>query len=201
MASTTEIANLALAHLGVGKAISTLDTEQSEEARVCRLFYDIARDATLKDFPWPFATAFAAVGLVEEDPTDEWAFSYRVPSDCLHVRRILSGTRNETRQTRVPYKLGVDSAGGLLYTDAEDAEIEYTVRQDDPGRYPADFVLAFSERLSAYVAPRLTAGDPFKLSEKVLRLYFLEMSNARANAVNEQQDEELPKSELERARE
>ena len=42
MASSTEIANLALSHLGNGTEIADLETERSSEASACRRFYDVA---------------------------------------------------------------------------------------------------------------------------------------------------------------
>lgn len=196
MASETEIANLALSHLGIGKEIASLETEKSEEATACRRFYTLLRDSSLRDFPWPFATKIIAVGLVEEDPNDEWSFSYRYPTDCLKLRRILSGTRNDNRQTRIPYKVARDDDGLLIWTDKEDAEVEYTVKETNPERFSADFVTFLSLRLSVAIAPRLTRGDPFKMGERAARLYELEVSKARATAVNEQQDEENPESEF-----
>ncbi len=195
MASEVEIANLALSHLGIGKEIALL-TEKSEEAAACRRFYTTLRDASQRDFPWPFCTKIIAVGLVEADPNDEWSFSYRYPSDCMKMRRILSGTRNDNRQTRVPYRVISDSDGQLILTDKEDAEIEYTVKITNPERFSVDFIHFLSLRLAAMIAPRLTRGDPFKMGARALQLYEFECSKARATAVNEQQDEENPQSEF-----
>jgi len=200
MASTTEIANLALSHLGVGKEIADLDTEASQEASSCRRFFAIARDATLRDFPWPFATKFVTLGLIEADPTDEWSYSYRYPSDCLMVRRILSGLRNDNRQSRQPFKIVQDSSGRLIYTDEVEASIEYTVLEDDPAKYPPDFTMALSLRLAAYAAPRVTGGDPFKMGQRAMQMYLDEISNARENSAMEQQDEEVVQSEFIRSR-
>lgn len=196
MASETEIANLALSHLGVGTEITSLETEKSEEAAACRRFYTLLRDASLRDFPWPFTTKIIAVGLVEEDPNDEWSFSYRYPTDCLKLRRILSGTRNDNRQTRIPYKVARDDDGLLIWTDMEDAEVEYTVQETNSERFSPDFVTFLSLRLAVAIAPRLTRGDPFKMGERAARLYEFESSKARATAVNEQQDEENPDSQF-----
>lgn len=198
--STTEIANLSLSHLGIGKEIGNLDTERSEEAAACRRFYDTARDATLRDFPWPRFTKFVTLALVETNPTDEWVFSYRYPSDCLELRRVLSGIRNDSRQSRVPYKIGQDVTGHLIYTDQADAQVEYTALISTVERYPSDFVLAFSFRLASLVAPRLTGGDPFKVGQRALELYMFEISKARATAVNEEQAEEDVDSEFVRVR-
>lgn len=201
MASITQICNLALSHLGVGKELSNVDTDKGEEASACRRFFELSRDATLGDFAWPFANKFAALGLIEEDPTEEWAFSYAYPSDCLRLIRIIGGIRNDNRQTRVPFKIGNSAATRLIYTDADDAEVEYTVRVEDPIVYPADFTLALSLRIASYIAPRVTGGDPFKLGERALRLYLGQIDQAKASALNEMQVEEDPQSEFVRARE
>lgn len=200
MASPEEICNLALSHIGVGKEIASLDSEKSQEAMACRRVFEPARIATLRDFGWPFATKFVDLGLVKENPTSEWSFSYQYPSDCLHFRKILSGTRNDNRQSRVPYRIVYGASGQEIYTDCEDAEAEYTVDVKDTGRFPQDFVMALSFRIAFLVAPRLTAGDPFKLGDRARTLYDVEVSRAKATAANEEQEEEDPDSEFIRAR-
>lgn len=203
MASETEIANLALSHLGIGKEIAALSTEKTEAASTLRRFYDQARDATLRDFPWPFATKFEALALVADPPTetDEWDYSYRYPTDCLMLRRIQTSVRVDTNQSRIVFKLGRDSQGQLIYTDEAEAKVEYTFREEDPNRYPADFVLALSLRLAAYAAPRLTGGDPFRLGQRALQLYIQELSVAQSSAGNEGVPDQVPDAEMIRARE
>jgi hypothetical protein len=199
-ASDTEICNIALSHLGVGKEIANLETENSNEANACRRFFDTARDATLRDFPWPFATKFADLSLVEETPNDEWAYSYRYPSDCVRLRRVLSGNRTDTPDTREPYKIAQDASGLVIFCDKEDAEIEYTVREEDPILYPMDFVVAFSYRLAAMIAPRVTSGDRYKLGPAAMQAYLIEISKAESSSLNEEQADKHPDSEFIRTR-
>jgi hypothetical protein len=196
MASATEICNLALSHLGISKPIANVDTEQSQEAATCRVFYTICRDVVLRDYRWPFATEMAALNLIEADPNEEWAYSYRYPTDCLLFRRILSGQRNDTHTSRTPYRIGKDSAGKLIFSDMSEAWGEYTVKVTDTQFFPPDFTLAMSYRLASYIAARLTAGDPFKLSEKALNMYRIEASRAVASAFNEEQPDQIPDCEL-----
>jgi hypothetical protein len=153
----------------------------------------------LRETNWPFATRFVALALIEEDPEEvngEWDFSYRYPTDALKVRRIQSGIRNDTRQSRVPYRLGNDDSGQLIYTDMEDAVAEYTKKITEEARFPPDFVMAMSLRLAGYIAPALTAGDPYDLSKKCFQKYLMEYSIAEANSSNEEQAEENPQSEF-----
>lgn len=201
MASTTEICNFALSHLGIGKRISNVETDVTAEAKVCRIFFEPSRDKVLRDFPWPFATKILALGEIEESPNDEWGFSYRYPSDCLAFRRILSGTRNDTRQSQIPYRIAQDAAGKIIFTDREEAQGEYTVRTEDPAIYPPDFVLALSFLIAAYIAPAISAGDPFKLGARAAQFYEYEIDKAKANAANEVQPEEDVQSEFVRGRE
>lgn len=200
MASKTEICNLALSHLGISKPIANVDTEQSQEASACRVFFNTTRQLVLRDFQWPFATKIIALELVEEDPNDEWKYSYRYPTNCINFRRVLSGIRNDERSTRETYRIVNDSSGQLIYTDQNEAEAEYTLDVTNTEILPPDFVMALSYRLAAYIAPRLTAGDPFKLGDKSAQLYQIEISRAAASAYNEEQPEQLPDSEFISAR-
>lgn len=185
MASKTDICNLSISHLGISKEIGNVTTEQSAEAKACRRFYDECREAVLTDYSWPFATKFATLGLVAENPNSEWGYSYRYPTDCLFLRRILSGAREDTELTRIAYKIGKDAQGLLIFTDQPLAEVEYTENIADEDLFTANFRLALSYRLASYIAPRITAGDPFRLAEKVMQLYMVEISKSAANAFNE----------------
>jgi len=198
--SETEIGNMALSNLGQGKTIASL-TEQSEEARAIALFYPTARDATLIDFKGSFSRKIVALGLVEEDPNTEWAYSYREPTDCLFIKRIVSGIRNETEDMKIPFEGAADDQGSLILTDREDAEIEYIYRVTQVSRFPADFALALAFRLASYVAPRLTGSDQFKIQQRMMAAYKIELSKALENSANEKQKDVNPDSDLERARE
>lgn len=200
MALNTEVGNLALSHLGITHTVSDLETEQSIEAKVLRRFYERAMNICLREFPWSFATKIDALALVEEDPNNDWSYSFRYPSDCLHVRRILGQTRNDTRDVRVAYKIAQDSSGKLIFTDQPDAEIEYTLNITDYAIMTDDFIMAFSFLLAYYVAPSLAKGDPFKLGDRALKGYEIEISSAKSTAVNEEQVDELPESEYVRNR-
>lgn len=199
MASVVEICNMAISHLGTGKEISAI-TEASEEANACNRFYEIARDSVLEDYPWPFARKFATLNLIEEDPTDEWSYSYRYPADCLRINRLQNERSYETRQSRVPYIIGSDTSGRIIYTNKQNAKIEYTRKITTVTLQSASFNLALSFRLAMLVAPRLTKGDPTKIKGEMYRLYQEELSKVRSNVINEEQPFEEVESALIRAR-
>lgn len=205
MASNTEIANIALSHIGVGKEISDLTTEKSEEARACRRFFDIARDQTLRDYSWPFARRETDLSLIQSFLTvdSEWDYEYRYPSDAVKILRIVSqnyGNRNPARQTRIPYKISGDGTARVILCDEEQAKVEYIKRVTDEAYYPSDFEIAFAYRLAMYIAPRLTAGDPFGIINRMREMYAQEIAMAKVNSMNEEQVDENPESEFVRSR-
>lgn len=194
MSSKTQIANMALVHLGHEKPIGNLMTEKSSEAITARTFYDIAVDMVLSKVAWPFATTFGDAGLIEEEPNTEWAYSYRYPSNCITVRRVISGLRNDNRDQKVPFKIGEDATGQLFWCDEQDAIIEYTKRITETARFSADFTLTVSYYLAYLMAPGITSGDEFKRGELAFALYEQNLLDAENRAFNEQQDEVEPES-------
>lgn len=198
--SNTQIANMALAHLGVSTEIATLDTDTTKEAKVCRRFFTLAQERCLRDFSWPFAMKIATLSEIEADPNDEWGYSYQYPTDCANLKRILSGTRTDTNDTRVAFRIANDGTNKIIFTDEAEAQAEYTVNLDETALFPADFVSALSYLLAFYVAVPVTGGDPFKLGPRAMSAYEHEIENAQANAANEEQPDVQPDSEFERGR-
>lgn len=194
------ICNLALGHVGNSDGIASL-TEASTPARACKQFYAQTVDEVLRDFDWPFARTFEALALVAEDPTTEWDFSYRYPNGALAVRRILSDAgRVDTAATRVPWILGRDSAGLLLFADKADAVVAYTARVDAVGLYPPDFGQAVALKLAAWIAPQVTGGDPAKLGARAFGLYREQLELAQLNALLEERQDLAPESDFLSAR-
>lgn len=200
-AEVLDIWNLAVSHLGIGKEIGDVD-ERTPEAQACNRFWEKARDEVLRDHDWPFAKKKAALVLVSESEDDDhpdtnFDFAYRYPSDCLKVRRIDSGVRTDYRSARVSFDLMADDQGTLILTDKEEAYIEYTSTDaQNPARWHADFVMAVSYRLAAYIASRLTKGDPFKVGQVAMAFFRMSIVKAKANAANEVQADEDPDSAL-----
>lgn len=106
MTTPTQICNQALLSLGGKATIADLATEQSNEARYCRVFYDDTRRATLRAAYWNFAresnylTLLKALPGTPENPTEgstnwtpdyppvPWLYEYAYPSNALAMRYI-----------------------------------------------------------------------------------------------------------------
>lgn len=200
--SKTQIANMALRHIGVSLTIADLDlaSDRSAQARACREFYDTARDELLRDFDWPFARRIspaAGLALVAAAPSSEWKYSYRVPAETLAVRRVINGlgVRFDTAGGRIPFEVVGDDAGQLLLTDfnstsATPLVIVYTTRVTDITRYPPDVAQSLALLLAGYIAPSISQGDELKLGERVLAKYAWRLATARQNAATERQPDQ-----------
>lgn len=193
MASKVEICNLALSHVGAGKQISNLETEKTEEASTLRLMYPFALGFLLRNYRWPYFTKVVTLALVEEDPTEEWAYSYRMPNSAARVLRIISGFKVDTPDTRVLFTQSSDDSGYLIFTDQEEAQAEIIDADPDPRFFPDDFTLALSYKLGMLICPRISGGDVFKITERLGNYFDLYLRRALATSQNEEQ---LPVSEM-----
>jgi hypothetical protein len=220
-AANLAVVNRALIRIGA-RTIGAL-TDQSREAVSARLIFEDELQATLRDFPWAFATRYEELAAVagpvtwddplvqtwdiartyEEDDvvsrasvvyyavqttigddpttddgtnwtTDEpvhanadWFHAYRTPADLLSARRLVKElTRRVYDDCPFPFKVGTDEGGELLYTDAEQAILEYTSRIDGAVlRGDALFKDAFAWRLASSLAPSLAQVDPAEVEQ------------------------------------
>lgn len=203
MSSRTQIANLALIKIGVSKQISNVDTDLSREAITLRTLMDQEIAFVLRDFPWPFATQYGTLALVAGTATDpannDWQYSYRYPTDCLYARRIVVPSVGRRDPNPPSFRVGRDSQGRLIYTNIEDAELEYTANITNAEEFDAMFVGALSWKLAAGVAPPLSRIKG--IVEICLNGYEYEKTQAKSRALNEAQQEEPLESEFMRARE
>lgn len=184
MASKTVIANLALSHLGVGLSIGNIDTEKSEEARACKIFFDVALEMILRKKDWSFARKTQSLSYVGPDPTGQWGAMFRYPSDCLVIRR--SGYPSQPVGTPARYAIGADDDGTLVYAVDKTSFFTYTYRITTTEVFPADFTLALSYLLAFMVAPRLTGGDAANLGPTAFQAYERILGEAAAVSYNEE---------------
>ena len=131
-AANTAVVNRALVRVGA-QTIPALTTDQSRGAVAARSIFEDELQATLRDFPWSFATVYATLTVVAGTPAVpvnlDWVYSYRTPPDMLAARRLVTALG---RQEQHPPKhaLGHDATGGLLYTNESPATLEYTTRPE-----------------------------------------------------------------------
>lgn len=205
MANKTEVSNTALMRIGVSQRLTDVDTDDTVESNDILTVFDVERKYTLRDFPWPFARKYITLTLASDPdvpPNADWLFSYRYPTDCLQVRRIVdcfgrqncspapyvigrdplygeaadwsSGTAyvigDLVRHESVVYKANANGTNHeppnssfwtivdprLIFTNQEDAAIEYTVNVEDVGDFDDIAASMLAWRIAVQLAPALS---------------------------------------------
>lgn len=178
MSSEVEICNLALSHLG-SYTITAL-TDASQEARKCKLYYPIARDFVLRDFPWNFAERRIYLALLSGVDPVGYEYAYQYPVGCLKAREIyneiIGGEPVDFTINAVE-----DLSDKMLLTNEANALLIYTAGITDPNVFDIAFINALSFKLASDLAQSLTKKT--KLQDTMMKAYGYYMSLAKtANA-------------------
>lgn len=194
------ICNRALGRIGVSKQIADLATDQTEQAVVARLHLKDDVEATLRLFPWAFATAYAELTLHSGDDSNpvnaDWQYAYEAPVDLVFARRIApqSGHRRKYDRDPIVFRLGLDQTDGhLLYCNERATAdvplvLEYTRRVGCPSYFgDALFRDALTWKIASSFAAALSK-DATK-AEFCLRAWEAFRGKAETAAANEQQAE------------
>ncbi len=219
--SEVNICNTALARIGSTQSITSFD-DGSNEAAQCAIFYPGNRDAMLSDFPWPWAEAYDNLAQVAGPETtqsranSQWLRSYRYPSNCLKMRRIVctpfpiepttppqtTGTFTYSYYWNEPwrravgdaypvsYGLGNDDDGRLIMSDffgPYGLTAIFTQNVTDPSQFTPDFADCLAWRLASDLALAL-AFDP-KKRDYAEKKYDETSRRSRSTAMNELQSD------------
>lgn len=185
-----DLCNQALSNCGISRLISNVN-ENSKEAAMCRLWLATTKEQALAEFPWPFADTYVGLGQVATAPNDDWGYSYRYPSDCVVLRRLVNGDRSGPGS---PCRIGSDATGLLIFTNDSPATALYTRRITDASFYPIDFGQAVAWRLAYNIAEPLSAAAGKRAA--CWTGYLQVVEHARATAYNEGTSDPAPDSEF-----
>lgn len=185
--SAVRVANMALSHTGSDNVIESL-TEDSVEAKQCKLWYDFARQMTLRGHNWSFARKRQALSEHSQEPPDDWSNRYQYPADCLVMRQLVNPAGPDA--DNVPFSVQVDDTGEAMciLTNLEEAVGEYTFDLTKASLFSPHFILAMSYNLASLINPALT-GD------KDLTAGLLNLGQAmtiNGGAADENQEEKRP---------
>ncbi len=175
------IVNVALGRIGVA-AVDSLD-EKSQAARTVNQFYDNVLDGVLRRFAWGFAARMLELALIADADRGKYRYAYRVPEDCVMVRRLYDkGFVYYPRDNK--FKVVGDKDGKILLTDIEGAVIEYTAKIKDTELFDAMFVEALSWKLAGEMAFSLTGN--LQLQQSCLEMYNGILREAEAEDADEE---------------
>lgn len=166
MATSIDIVNMALTHLGNKAAVVAIDPpDGSAEANWAARFYPQSVYSALGLGDWSFArkrealAAIAAVGNV-------WRYAYEKPADCLRARRILTDRGTQFEDDSELFEI----EGTTILTNKANAVLVYTQPLLDASKYPPAFVSTLSYMLASYLAgPILKGGEGTRASNDLLK--------------------------------
>lgn len=210
MFSNTDIANMALSHIGVTRYIEDIDHDNSKEAQVIRRFYDQSRKFALSSNDWTFARKNQVLALLADETDPNWQYVYKMPIDCLEPRRMVQPflpQYNGIHQAypgmelneqvlpdklKVPYVKGVanDNSTRTILTNIEEAQLQYTANIDNINLFSSPFVDVLAYRLAMYICVPLTATP--QLLQTLEANYSMIISSAAAQDSQGQHEPSWP---------
>ena len=180
MATKTDIANYALEYIG-RKTIANIDTETGREASVCKRFYDLARQAVLRDHKWGFATRSITLASVAIDDFVGWEYAYQYPVDALYASEIYNAADSDPIAYTIESNHDLD--GKFILTDQEDAILTYVADTDETHLFDSQFVEALSYKLAAMITVPLKGEN--QLQQNMAQNYGMAIAKAKASDSNE----------------
>ena len=155
MATDLDLVNQGLTLVGQGR-ISSLDNPNgSQTIETANFFLDRVKRAVLRAHDWNCARARDTFTAVDNGSLGEWTYAFRIPPDCLAVRRFASPDAD------VAYaKFSVENDSELkpvLYTNDGSSSVVFTRNLTDVNRWDTLLFDAAATRLAiefAAVFPR-----------------------------------------------
>jgi len=143
MSSNIDIANAALIKLGA-QTINSF-TDDTTESIAVNALWDISLNATLREYPWKFATKRSdSIARTASAPHFKYKYEYTLPSDCVRLIKVYEDS---------DYKL----EGRNIITSKEECYIKYIYQNTDTALWDASFIELMVIKLAyelAYTIPR-----------------------------------------------
>lgn len=151
MASSVQIANLALTKLGAARITDLADNTRN--ARVMNAIFDEKRDAELASHPWTFAIKRAQIPALSAAPAFQWARQYPLPSDYLRLVQIGEDYTFYDSNSGPLFQV---EGNAILTDEASPLDVRYVYRVTSTGLFSPLFVEALACRLAAEGCEEIT---------------------------------------------
>jgi hypothetical protein len=185
------VCNLALAEIRA-QAIVSID-DASPEADACARHYDDCLNTLLECHEWAFAKVRAVLALLAtNDRSDEWLYAYAAPADLGVMGAVVSGAVIPPVGVFYPwpydwprppfYLVDFVFDGSTIYTNLENATLEYSSNAIDESRWPAMFKRALSLDLASRLA--ITLRDDRAMKGDLIQQYEAAKRRAMAGDLN-----------------
>jgi len=184
------IYNMALGFIGTRTIASA--NENTPEAIQCELFWDNARRAALRDYPYPFAQARVNLALLANFPEEyesEWQYAYSWPNKAIKVHRIHSQGK-ENRLRKEQYAMRVIDDITTILCNVKDAQAEITQDITEVSLWDDMFVASMARKLACLIAVPILKNNSQKVNE-IEQLYAMQLQNMRSQSASEEEEAQL----------
>ncbi len=202
MFDKTKIYNLALAALFLQKRLSNADTDQSTEALSLGVVWDVAFQSALQQMDLDSTAQTKALELVELEPNELWKYSYKYPSDCVFLRRIVSTEVTDDIETREDFKVELRNGLKVILANKENAFVEYISEDIGLNTLTAEAGYFIALRLAKLAAPLIVGTNSKNVIANLTEAYGMALLDAQKRDSLESSiyQPEWRKSELAKAR-
>lgn len=166
----TEIANMALGHLGSDAVLVNLDEDSSPESQAMSLYYEESKSWVFSDFNWRICRK-RRVPLNQVDKFSENGIDYYLfaePADFERNAEIFSIENGQRCKVRFDYYFYKDQR--VYQVAARVCEIDYVFNMAEKD-YPTMLGLLQSYKLAALARNQLTLGDSAISTMRLNELY------------------------------
>jgi len=144
-----DICNSALNLLGAS-TISAL-TDDSKNARLCNQRYEPVRNRVFRGHAWNCLTKRVQLAQDSTAPVIEYSYAYTLPSDCLRVLKIHTGS-TDSIASDVDYQV----EGRKIKTNQGTVYLVYIAIDTDPNNYDSYLQESISHQLAADICYAIT---------------------------------------------
>lgn len=169
------ICNQALDRIGSKNfAYATQTTINENEANKCDTIYTQTRDALLRSFEWPFASAQKTLAPEVNDPDFKWDYRFKLPDDFLRFKSDYGLDDSYDVDARFAIN------GRYILTNNDEIDLEYIKKVTDPDDFDPLFTEVLVLTLAKKLIPALAGTKSPTLLEDVGNDLKEALSHARA---------------------
>lgn len=174
-----KIYNLALSALMLAKEVVEIDTDRSNEVRVLNTHWDVALESTLKDLDLDILSTPIELELIEELDEGPWGYAYKYPTNCAHLRRIVSGFLTDNNRTHIAKRVAMYEGQKAIFTN-EDVAVAECIPNDIPLAALSSMAgMALAYKLAYLSAPLVVGKGSKNLRDDLQKAYVIAKAEAQ----------------------
>lgn len=185
MSTETTIYNFAASALLLNREIINADTDKTNEVRAFNTHWQIALESTLQDLDLDMLSTPITLELITSLTEGPWTYVYKYPSNCLLMRRIVSGTIVDRRSTHIAKKTAMYGSLKAIYTNEADAVLECIPKDISLSALNSSAIMAVAYKLAYLAAPLITGKGAKTLKKEIMEQYLVFKTEAQETDARE----------------